>query len=83
MIKEGDILICHTTCEHAKDFICGEKYTIGYVSLERKLIGIKSGQYMTDECLFDLTDGKFFYKKWFIKLAEWRDEQINSILDDE
>jgi hypothetical protein len=87
MIKEGDILICHTTYEHRHksfSFNACEKYHVGYVhNLSNKLLVLNGKKMNYRLMVFNLTNGKFFYKNWFISLADWRDKQIDLILNDE
>jgi N-acetyl-gamma-glutamylphosphate reductase len=85
MIKEGDILIAKKTSE-----------TLDYIPLVKeeicKVIGVGKSNDFCDYriqkkdgykfFLHSEKEGSLYIFNWFYTMAEWRDKQINSILDD-
>jgi uncharacterized protein YaaQ len=83
MIKEGDYIICiknDFTNRDLSELIVGETYEI------TRVITTKEGNYYFFIRIKGRIVDKLFSMKSmddvFITLAQWRDNQINSILDD-
>jgi hypothetical protein len=83
MIKAGDKVICikldYMTSDgilHQLDFSIGEIYVVGSAN---NLIAIRGYGWA-----FGINDSNCIreFKDYFITLAEWREQQINSILND-
>lgn len=80
MIKAGDKVVCikSTNLNNHENFIKGNIYEIYQANIYQANI--------TDVHIYIKPGGvKFFinnFDKYFITLAEWREQQINSILDE-
>jgi hypothetical protein len=83
VIKEGNKIICRKTVidpiTNQELFIQGNDYRIKYVGNTM----VEIDDILKNEWIFtlDQNDPAYIWKN-FISLAEWRDEQINSILDE-
>jgi hypothetical protein len=83
MIKKGDKLLCLKTVEH---YITGK---IRFREGEFYKIIRKAGNNLDlmpedgdDTCVVSLVKGDTYFSENFITMAQWRDLQIDSILND-
>lgn len=80
MIKTGDKLICIKTIKHFETGKIRFNAGVSYEVIDTRYRQI----WLIPEWVFesDKLEMLLFFKDYFITLAEWRDKQINSILED-